>query len=45
MDNFVLLIIIALIYILMISYVGYLAWKRTKSADDYMVAEGKPTPL
>jgi solute:Na+ symporter, SSS family len=45
MDNFVLLSIIALIYILMIGYVGYLAWKRTKSADDYMVAGRETHPF
>ncbi|MGZ7108936.1 MAG: sodium:solute symporter family transporter, partial [Methanobacterium sp.] len=28
----------------MIGYVGYIAWKRTKSADDYMVAGRKTHP-
>ena len=37
MDNAFLLSIIVLIYLLMVGYVGYIAWKRTKSADDYMV--------
>ena len=32
------LIIIVLIYIALVAYVGYVAWRRTKSADDYMVA-------
>ena len=45
MDNYVLLIVIALIYILMVGYVGYVAWKRTKSADDYMVAGRETHPF
>lgn len=45
MDNYVLLIVIALIYILMVGYVGYIAWKRTKSADDYMVAGRETHPF
>lgn len=36
--------IIVVIYLLMIGYVGYIAWKRTKSADDYMVAGRKTHP-
>ncbi|WP_414469406.1 sodium:solute symporter family protein [Methanobacterium sp. ACI-7] len=35
---------IVLIYILMIGYVGYIAWKRTKSAADYMVAGRETHP-
>jgi solute:Na+ symporter, SSS family len=37
MDYFILGIVI-LIYLLMVLYVGYVAWKRTKSSEDYMVA-------
>jgi solute:Na+ symporter, SSS family len=29
---------VVLIYLLLTIYVGYVAWRRTKSADDYMVA-------
>ncbi|MGB9937992.1 MAG: sodium:solute symporter family protein [Methanobacterium sp.] len=43
MDLFALSIIV-LIYILMIGYVGYVAWKRTKNADDYMVAGRETHP-
>ena len=43
MDVLTLSIIVA-IYLLMIGYVGYVAWKRTKSADDYMVAGRKTHP-
>jgi solute:Na+ symporter, SSS family len=37
MDLFILSIVV-LIYLLMVFYVGYVAWKRTKSSEDYMVA-------
>jgi solute:Na+ symporter, SSS family len=37
MDYFILGIVI-LIYLLMVLYVGYVAWKRTKSSEDYLVA-------
>jgi SSS family solute:Na+ symporter len=30
--------IIVLIYLALVIYVGYVAWRRTKTADDYMVA-------
>ncbi len=43
MDVFTLSIIVV-IYLIMIGYVGYIAWKRTKSADDYMVAGRKTHP-
>ncbi|MGF7118043.1 sodium:solute symporter family protein [Methanobacterium oryzae] len=36
--------IIVVIYLIMIGYVGYIAWKRTKSADDYMVAGRETHP-
>jgi solute:Na+ symporter, SSS family len=38
MDNILILSIVTLFYLVLIGYVGYVAWKRTKSADDYMVA-------
>jgi len=37
MDLFILGIIV-LIYLLLVLYVGYVAWRRTKSSEDYMVA-------
>ena len=37
MDIFILSIVV-LIYLLMVGYVGYIAWRRTKSSEDYMVA-------
>ncbi len=36
--NIFMLSIIVLIYLLMVGYVGYVAWRRTKSSEDYMVA-------
>ena len=45
MDNFILLSIIVLIYLFMVGYVGYVAWKRTKNADDYMVAGRETHPF
>ncbi|MBI5681061.1 MAG: sodium/solute symporter [Methanobacterium sp.] len=45
MDNIVMLSIVVLIYLLMVGYVGYVAWKRTKSADDYMVAGRETHPF
>ena len=38
------LTIVVLVYLIMIGYVGYIAWKRTKSADDYMVAGRETHP-
>ncbi|HEX3012971.1 MAG TPA: sodium:solute symporter family protein, partial [Methanobacterium sp.] len=37
MDLFA-LIVVVLVYLLIVGYVGYIAWKRTNNADDYMVA-------
>src|SRR5512138_2894742 len=45
MEDVFVLSIIVLIYLLMVGYVGYVAWKRTKSADDYMVAGRKTHPF
>ena len=39
------LTIIVLIYLALIIYVGYVAWRRTKSADDYMVAGRETHPF
>ena len=36
--NVFMLSIVVLIYLLMVGYVGYVAWRRTKSSEDYMVA-------
>src|SRR5512136_1769593 len=44
MDNILILSIVVLIYLVLIGYVGYVAWRRTKSADDYMVAVRKTHP-
>jgi SSS family solute:Na+ symporter len=38
MSDVFMLSIIVLIYLLMVGYVGYVAWRRTKSSSDYMVA-------
>ena len=43
MDLFA-LIVVALVYLLIVGYVGYIAWKRTNSADDYMVAGRETHP-
>lgn len=45
MDNILILSIIVLIYLVLIGYVGYVAWRRTKSADDYMVAGRTTHPV
>ncbi|MDD1775647.1 MAG: sodium:solute symporter family protein [Methanobacterium sp.] len=37
-NDILVLSIIVLIYLALVIYVGYVAWRRTKSADDYMVA-------
>jgi SSS family solute:Na+ symporter len=36
--NVFMLTIVVLIYLLLVGYVGYVAWRRTKSSEDYMVA-------
>ncbi len=43
MDLFILSIVV-LIYLLMVGYVGYVAWRRTKSSEDYMVAGRQTHP-
>ncbi len=45
MDNILILSIIVIIYLVLIGYVGYVAWRRTKSADDYMVAGRETHPV
>ncbi|WJI10098.1 sodium:solute symporter family protein [Methanobacterium sp. CWC-01] len=42
--DLLILSVVVLIYLSMIGYVGYIAWKRTRSADDYMVAGRKTHP-
>lgn len=44
MDLLILSVVI-LIFILINGYVGYIAWRRTKSADDYMVAGRQTHPF
>jgi len=43
MDALVLSIVV-IFYLLLIGYVGYIAWKRTKSSEDFMVAGRKTHP-
>lgn len=43
MDYF-LLGIVFIVYFLMVGYVGYLAWKRTNSSEDFMVAGRETHP-
>ena len=38
MNNILVFSIVVLIYLLLTIYVGYVAWRRTKTADDYLVA-------
>ncbi len=45
MDNYILFSVIVLIYLVLVGYVGYVAWRRTKSADDYMVAGRETHPF
>ena len=43
MDYFILGIVF-IVYFLMVGYVGYLAWKRTSSSEDFMVAGRQTHP-
>jgi solute:Na+ symporter, SSS family len=45
MDDLLILSIVVLIYLLLTGYVGYVAWRRTKTADDYMVAGRETHPF
>ena len=42
--NFLILAIVFIVYFIMVGYVGYLAWKRTNSSEDFMVAGRKTNP-
>lgn len=42
--NLVILGIVVLIYFLMVGYAGYVAWRRTSTSEDYMVAGRKTHP-
>ncbi|MCL2115376.1 MAG: sodium:solute symporter family protein [Methanobrevibacter sp.] len=42
--DYVILVIVFLIYFLLVGYVGYLAWKQTKSSEDFMIAGRKTHP-
>lgn len=43
--DLMILSVIVLIFLLINGYVGYLAWRRTKNADDYMVAGRQTHPF
>jgi SSS family solute:Na+ symporter len=43
--DLMILSIVVLIFLLINGYVGYVAWRRTKSADDYMVAGRETHPF
>lgn len=36
--------IVVLIYFLLVGYVGYVAWRRTETSEDYMVPVEGPIP-
>ncbi|KZX14356.1 sodium:solute symporter family protein [Methanobrevibacter curvatus] len=40
----ILLSIIIILYFILLAYVGYIAWKRTKSSEDFMLADRKTHP-
>ena len=42
--NYLILSIVFIIYFVMVAYVGYIAWKRTNSSEDFMVAGRKTHP-
>ncbi|MDR2966718.1 MAG: sodium:solute symporter family protein [Methanobacteriaceae archaeon] len=42
--DFTILAIVFSIYFIAVGYVGYLAWKRTKSSEEFMVAGRKTNP-
>jgi len=43
--DIIILSIIVVIFLLINGYVGYVAWRRTKNADDYLVAGRKTHPF
>ncbi|NYB51928.1 MAG: sodium:solute symporter family protein [Methanobacteriaceae archaeon] len=45
MNDLLILSIVVLIYLFITGYVGYVAWRRTKTADDYMVAGRETHPV
>jgi len=45
MNELLMLSIIVIIYLFLTGYVGYVAWRRTKTADDYMVAGRETHPF
>ncbi len=45
MNDLLILSIVVLIYLLITGYVGYVAWRRTKTADDYLVAGRETHPF
>ncbi|CDG65395.1 MAG: solute:Na+ symporter, family [Methanobacterium sp.] len=45
MNDLLILSIVVIIYLLLTGYVGYVAWRRTKTADDYMVAGRETHPF
>ncbi len=45
MNDLLMLSIVVLIYLLITGYVGYVAWRRTKTADDYLVAGRETHPF
>src|SRR5512147_786116 len=38
-------IVAVVVYLVMVAYLGYLGWKRTKNASDYMLAGRKAHPV
>ena len=42
--NYFLLGIVFIVYFIMVGYVGYLAWKRTNSSEDFMIAGRETHP-
>ena len=42
--NLIILSIVFLVYFFVVGYVGYIAWKSTKSSDEFMVAGRKTHP-
>jgi len=45
MNDLLILSIVVLIYLVITGYVGYVAWRRTKTADDYLVAGRETHPF
>lgn len=43
--NVMILAIVFIIYIFLLVYVGYYAWKKTNSSEDYMIAGGDTHPF